>query len=118
MKQLALALCYLKRKGELHRDIKPENVVITDHYTGEVPRVKFVDFGLSTCLGVGETCTDQCGTLCFTAPEVLQGKEYNYEADVYSLGVLFYELLSRSVPYSGPDRKSILEAMKKSPRYD
>ena len=49
---------------------------------------------------------------------MLKGEDYTFQADVYSLGVLFYELLSRSVPYCGKDRKTILEAMKKSPRYN
>ncbi len=87
-------------EGIVHRDIKPENILIDTR-----GRVKIADFGLSKLLcedhpDVSLTGTHQVmGTLRYMAPEQLQGtKAVDHRADIYSLGVVFYELLTGQIP--------------------
>ena len=79
--------------------------------------MKLVDFGASSVLLSGEKEENSCGTLSFSAPEVLKREPYGFEADIYSLGVVFYELLSKRVPYEGRERSEVIEAMRKAPRF-
>ncbi len=83
--QVLQALAYLHRRGIVHRDLKPENVLVVDG------QVKVLDFGLS--LPVGQT-SGVAGTLSYMAPEVLDGKPISSAADLYSVGVIAYELFA------------------------
>ena len=98
--QICEALQYAHDKGIVHRDIKPENILIDKR-----GRVKIADFGLAKLLGptagdVSLTGTEQVmGTLRYMAPEQLEGsKSVDHRADIYSLGVVFYEMLTGELP--------------------
>ncbi len=98
--QICEALQFAHDAGIVHRDIKPENILID-----KKGRVKIADFGLAKLLGpdAGEhslTATHQVmGTIGYMAPEQLQGsREVDHRADIYSLGVVFYELLTGELP--------------------
>ena len=83
----------------LHRDLKPENIMITTHGV-----VKIIDFGSVKIAGVQEISTpveriEILGTKNFTAPEYLLGMEGSNRSDIYSLGVLVYNLLTGQLPY-------------------
>ncbi|MDB5337908.1 MAG: prkC 34 [Planctomycetaceae bacterium] len=98
--QICDALQFAHDEGIVHRDIKPENILIDKR-----GRVKIADFGLAKLLGadVGEhslTATHQVmGTLRYMAPEQMQGsRQVDHRADIYSLGVVFYELLTGELP--------------------
>ncbi len=83
----------------LHRDLKPENIMITEHGV-----VKIIDFGSVKIAGVQEISTpveriELLGTKNYTAPEYLLGTEGSNRSDIYSLGVLVYEMLSGHLPY-------------------
>ncbi len=96
---LCEALQYAHDQGVVHRDIKPENVLF-DRFGG----VKLVDFGLAKLSGddgaLQLTRTDQAmGTLRYMAPEQLERpREVDHRADLFSLGVIFYEMLTGHVP--------------------
>ncbi|MCG8650962.1 MAG: serine/threonine protein kinase, partial [Pirellulales bacterium] len=97
--QLCDALQFAHARGVVHRDIKPENILIEDN-----GRVKITDFGLAK-LGEGEeqfgrTGTRQVmGTIHYMAPEQIERpREVDHRADLYSLGVVFYELLTGELP--------------------
>ena len=92
VKQLALALAYMKTKGFLHRDIKLENVLLTSHNT-----VCLADFGLSI-MKADAVSTEAVGTRHCIAPEVKAKLPQGYEIDAWGLGVLLFELLSGAVP--------------------
>ena len=108
--QICEALQFAHDEGIVHRDIKPENVLID--LKG---RVKIADFGLAKLLGdeqieVALTHTNQVmGTLRYMAPEQMQDThDVDHRADIYSLGVVFYELLTGTVPmgrFEPPSRK-------------
>jgi len=83
----------------LHRDLKPENIMITTHGV-----VKIIDFGSVKIAGIQEISTpveriELLGTKNYTAPEYLLGMEGSNRSDIYSLGVLVYNLLTGQLPY-------------------
>jgi len=84
--------------GVMHRDIKPENFLLTDR--SEQAVIKAADFGLCTYFQPGQRFRHIVGSAYYVAPEVLQ-KNYSYEADMWSLGVVLYILLCGLPPFWG-----------------
>ena len=81
----------------LHRDLKSANILLNESYTP-----KLCDFGLSRLQSSSNTSmTGNCGTVQWMAPEVLSNQRYNEKADIYSYGIILWELLTRSCPYEG-----------------
>ncbi len=98
--QICDALQYAHGQGVIHRDIKPENILVDPR-----GRVKIADFGLAKMFGGGVDCftltrSDQAmGTPHYMAPEQVERPlEVDHRADIYSLGVVFYELLTGELP--------------------
>ena len=82
---LSIALSYCHNKHVIHRDIKPENLLI-----GQKGDIKIADFGWSVHAPTSRRTT-MCGTLDYLPPEMVEGREHDRTADVWSLGVLTYE---------------------------
>ena len=94
--QILDALAHAHGAGIIHRDLKPANVMVTDSGA-----IKVMDFGIARMLG-GEHLTHtgyMMGTPAYMAPEQVLGEELDGRADLYSVGVLFYRLLSRELPF-------------------
>lgn len=96
---LLMGVNYLHIRNIIHRDLKPENVLLDWSY-----RVKIADFGVSKIFpGTDHHAALTDGTPLYMAPELFHNYPYNYKSDVWSLGVIFYELATLKLPFVGRD---------------
>jgi len=111
--EVAGALAYAHKQGVIHRDIKPENILLEDG------QAVLADFGIAAALAgphhvTGERLTRtgmSMGTVGYMAPEQsLGGSDVDSRADIYSLGVVAYEMLAGSAPFAGGSTQAILAA--------
>lgn len=99
IQEVIQAMRYFQRNGMVHRDLKPENVII-DKYG----QIKVIDFGTVSVEGLEEISTpfkESCpvGSVDYIAPEYLMGKKGTFQSDLYSIGVMFYELYCGKLPF-------------------
>ncbi|XP_056323572.1 LOW QUALITY PROTEIN: cGMP-dependent protein kinase 1-like [Danio aesculapii] len=92
------ALLFLHCRGIIYRDLKPENIILDQR-----GYAKLVDFGFAKKVGLGKKTWTFCGTPEYVAPEIILNKGHDVSADCWSLGILIFELLSGSPPFSGSD---------------
>jgi serine/threonine protein kinase len=100
--EICEGISFLHSKRIVHRDIKLANILI-ELDTNNQPIVKLIDFGLSKFLYHNEKAIESLGTLVYTAPEVLQKKCYDFQADVWSFGVVLYYIFKNRLPFKGKD---------------
>lgn len=114
--QLVGAVSYVHMQSCVHRDLKLENILLDKH-----ENVKLVDFGFTREYeGKANYLQTFCGTICYSAPEMLKGERYAGEkVDVWSLGVILYALLCGELPFDDDDddvtRRTILADEPKYP---
>ena len=100
--QLGSAVAYIHSEDVLHRDLSASNVFLTHTDTASAA-IKIGDFGLSregTKIGTGAFGTTMCGTPTYASPELINGEQCGPPSDVWAVGVLAYELLTLSHPFS------------------
>ena len=102
--QVSQALRYMHEKDIIHRDIKPENLLNCDGV------IKISDFGWSAHSPSDRRRT-WCGTLDYLPPEMIAGRDHNHKIDIWSIGILAYELLSGSPPFERPDQNQTYRAI-------
>ena len=109
MLQLTNGIQYIHEHGLIHRDIKPENLFYLPDGS-----IKVTDFGISTEVGEKTPGDRVTGTVLYTAPEILMGGESTVTSDVYSMGILFFEILVGRVPFDGKTPEDIALAQIKN----
>ena len=100
--QVVNAVYYLHNNNIIHRDIKPENILI-----GNDNKIKLCDFGWAKELTL-ENRSTFCGTVEYMAPEIVGSENYDYSVDIWSLGILLYELLFGHSPFKANNTKNII----------
>jgi serine/threonine-protein kinase len=113
--QLCQTVAAMHKQGIIHRDLKPENIVISNENGNEV--VKLLDFGLAKLvrgekddkwLGTLTRRGQIHGTIFYMSPEQCEGKKLDERTDIYSLGILAYELLTGRPPFHAPSALSVM----------
>src|SRR3989454_2695643 len=102
---ISLAIDYAHQRGMIHRDIKPANILLDKHNTTRNPMGEPVltDFGVAKLLGVSSTTLSaaQSGTPLYSPPEQARGYPGNERSDIYSLGIILYEMVTGVPPFRG-----------------
>jgi len=109
--RLALEICealdYIHAKGVVHRDLKPENIMVDAQ-----DRIKLIDFGIAGSANARRLTfgklTRTMGTADYISPEQVKSQRGDARSDVYALGVIFYEMLTGEVPFTGPNALVVL----------
>lgn len=98
MRQLTSAIAHAHEHNIIHRDIKPQNILVKDDGT-----IKITDFGIAVANDAVQLTLNNAvmGSAHYLAPETAQGKDPDPKIDIYSMGIVFYELLTGSVPFQG-----------------
>jgi serine/threonine-protein kinase len=105
--QVCRALDYAHKRGVVHRDIKPANIVVTKDDT-----IKVVDFGIARLVDTSRSQTGLLiGTVNYMSPEQVRGERVDGRSDIFSVGVMFYELLSGQRPFSGANFTAVMLAI-------
>lgn len=98
-------LSHAHRMGLIHRDVKPQNIMITDSGV-----IKLADFGIAKFTGSATktyTGNEALGSVYYISPEQAKGEAVDAQTDIYSVGVMLYEMLSGSVPFTGDNAVQI-----------
>ena len=108
MKQLSNGLKYLLDNNILHRDLKPQNILLSKNYD-----VKITDFGFATYYTKDTIINTLCGSPMYMAPEIITKNGYDYKSDLWSVGIILYEMLHGYTPFNVQNFIELIKEIKK-----
>tara|TARA_B110000238_G_C16123803_1_gene438307 strand:+ start:810 stop:2081 length:1272 start_codon:yes stop_codon:yes gene_type:complete len=102
--QIKNGLEYLMSKDILHRDIKPQNILVSKNNI-----LKITDFGLSKYISSNELMATICGSPLYMAPEILKHKQYTVKSDIWSFGIIIYEMIYGFIPFKSDNIYNLIK---------
>ena len=110
--QLLLAADFFHKRNIIHRDLKPENILLFKKSFHE-NEITIADFGFAKDLSIGKPSNEMiCGSLGYHAPEVLKDGDYSLKSDIFSIGVILYNMISGSSLFKGRNEREIMKKNK------
>jgi eukaryotic-like serine/threonine-protein kinase len=113
-REVAEGLAAAHDEGLVHRDIKPANIWLETRTKGQPPRVRLLDFGLARALREDSQISHSgmvVGTPAYMAPEQARGRLVDHRADLFSLGVVLYQMSTGERPFNGSDTMAVLSSL-------
>jgi len=110
LNQMADGLKYLYDRQIIHRDLKPQNLLLNDEYV-----LKITDFGFAKYFDKGGMSETICGTPLYMAPEIMKFKKYSIKSDLWSVGVILYEMVVGRTPYKARNHMELLHKINTQP---
>lgn len=110
MKQISYGLKYLLSKNIIHRDLKPQNILIDKNYN-----IKLSDFGFARYYEEDTLLKTLCGTPLYMAPEIMNYKDYDDKADLWSVGIILYEMLYGYRPFKAKNLHTLVKQINSEP---
>lgn len=108
VKQICKGLFFCHRRGISHRDLKHDNILIDK----DSKQIKIIDFGYAIEVKEGELTKPECGSPNYMPPEIVRRVHYDpLAADVWSLGVIIYKLVSGKLPFNGIDNQELAKSI-------
>lgn len=105
----------MREKKIFHRDIKPENILLTDDLESTDLVFKLADFGFAKYIDEDKFTDTMCGSPMYMAPEVLNFGMYGPEVDLWSIGIMLFELFYGYFPFEARKSKQLIDAMRNNP---
>ena len=99
-KQIINGVNYIESLGIIHQDLKLENLMVKKYNNNNNINIKIIDFGLSIIMSKNDFCSGTIGTPNYMAPEIINGDEYNYKIDIWSLGIILYFIRYKRLPFN------------------
>ena len=109
MSQLKNGLKYLYENNIMHRDLKPHNILLDDNND-----LKITDFGFARYVKDDMLINTLCGTPIYMAPEIIKHKKYNNKSDLWSLGIIMYEMIFGRLPFKANNFIQLLKSINKN----
>ena len=107
MKQIIKGYQQLAKNNTIHRDLKPANILISNNL------FKICDFGFSKVIKDPTVANKTCvGSPIYMAPQILDKKDYSAKCDIWSLGIIMYELIHGTVPWTAKSERELLTKIK------